>query len=608
MMIRARRWLFVSGFLSLFVLSVPRGSADPEGCLACHNGIEPMGGEHADLDCVLCHMGDDGAADKERAHENLIRNPGDLNVVEDTCGSCHEEIVEAVKKSLHATSAGVISGARYTWGAQDTRNALYGVRAVRDEDGDIPGETGALAGVAEVPRFSDSGEPVDDYLRNQCLRCHLWTEGARRIGDYRSSGCSACHVVYADDGLSRSGDPTIPKDEPGHPIRHEITSRIPSEQCVHCHNRGGRTGVSYLGMMEADPYGTPYTGDGSKQGKLHGKYYNRLHADLHLDAGLHCIDCHTSAEIHGDGKIYSKREQATEVECETCHGTVEEYSRLTTSRGNRMPNLRRANDRVVLRTKLDPRDIDVPQVRGLADREELPTAMGISGHMERLECYACHAPWAPQCYGCHAKMDTRKKGRDWVAGEDDAAHAWQESRSYLRWETPTLGINTKGKVSPFVTGCQAIFTQIGSTGKALVTNKVFTTAHGHSGLAHNPIQPHTISRRARPCENCHSSSKALGLGSGHYVTELNGVDVPFELERIVDEDGNQLQATSHDGARPFNAQELQKIRRTGVCGSCHKETATDLWKTAEERWGEAETGRAHSDLLHRILLEGLLGR
>src|SRR5262249_34685563 len=56
-------------------------------------------------------------------------------------------------------------------------------------------------------------------------------------GDYRSSGCSACPLVYANDrsrvhsgpyaafgnrGLSFSDDPTIPKDEPGHPIKHRF--------------------------------------------------------------------------------------------------------------------------------------------------------------------------------------------------------------------------------------------------------------------------------------------------------------------------------------------------------------------------------------------------
>jgi hypothetical protein len=82
-------------------------------------------------------------------------------------------------------------------------------------------------------------------------------------GDYRSSGCTACHVIYANDrspvhsgpyaaagnlGLSRNPDPTIPKDEPGHPIEHKFTSGIPSSQCIVCHVHPGTNVMnSYLG-------------------------------------------------------------------------------------------------------------------------------------------------------------------------------------------------------------------------------------------------------------------------------------------------------------------------------------------------------------------------
>ena len=69
-------------------------------------------------------------------------------------------------------------------------------------------------------------------------------------GDYRSSGCSACHVVYANDrdprhsgpyakyghtGKTRTADPTIPPDEEGHPLKHEFTRAIPTSQCMVCH-------------------------------------------------------------------------------------------------------------------------------------------------------------------------------------------------------------------------------------------------------------------------------------------------------------------------------------------------------------------------------------
>jgi hypothetical protein len=82
-------------------------------------------------------------------------------------------------------------------------------------------------------------------------------------GDYRSSGCTACHVVYANDrspvhsgpyadkgnrGLSYNPDPTIPKDEPGHPIAHQFTTAIPTSQCIVCHVHPGTNVLnSYLG-------------------------------------------------------------------------------------------------------------------------------------------------------------------------------------------------------------------------------------------------------------------------------------------------------------------------------------------------------------------------
>lgn len=84
-------------------------------------------------------------------------------------------------------------------------------------------------------------------------------------GDYRSSGCTACHMIYANDrspvhsgpyakygnrGQSDNPDPTIPKHEPGHPIHHRFTKAIPSSQCIVCHVHPGTNVMnSYLGYM-----------------------------------------------------------------------------------------------------------------------------------------------------------------------------------------------------------------------------------------------------------------------------------------------------------------------------------------------------------------------
>jgi len=83
-------------------------------------------------------------------------------------------------------------------------------------------------------------------------------------GDYRSSGCSACHIIYANDrdplhsafynqagnlGRSQTADTTIKKDESGHPIKHQFTSQIPTSQCMVCHMHPGTNMVAtYLGL------------------------------------------------------------------------------------------------------------------------------------------------------------------------------------------------------------------------------------------------------------------------------------------------------------------------------------------------------------------------
>jgi hypothetical protein len=102
-------------------------------------------------------------------------------------------------------------------------------------------------------------------------------------GDYRSSGCSACHVLYANDrsavnsgpiswaghlGTTYSNDPTIPKNEPGHPIYHKFTNAIPTSQCIVCHIHPGTNVMnSYLGYMWWDE-----ENDGELMYPKHQKY------------------------------------------------------------------------------------------------------------------------------------------------------------------------------------------------------------------------------------------------------------------------------------------------------------------------------------------------
>jgi hypothetical protein len=111
--------------------------------------------------------------------------------------------------------------------------------------------------------------PVINITKTRLNDPHLWFMGTNeQPGDYRSSGCSACHTVYANDrdekhsgvyarfgheGRGATTDPTIPKDESGHPIRHQFTRAIPSSQCMTCHMHQPNVFVnSYYGTIMWD--------------------------------------------------------------------------------------------------------------------------------------------------------------------------------------------------------------------------------------------------------------------------------------------------------------------------------------------------------------------
>jgi len=148
-----------------------------------------------------------------------------------------------------------------------TQASLPGGLAPGFEQDDEPGRP-------EQNRLSNRGlgtllrtDPV--YLNLQKTRLldptlnHLGSND--KGGDYRSSGCTACHTLYANDrdpahsadlatagnqGVTQTVDPTIQKDEPGHPVKHIFTKSIPSSQCVVCHMHPGTSVTqSYYGYM-----------------------------------------------------------------------------------------------------------------------------------------------------------------------------------------------------------------------------------------------------------------------------------------------------------------------------------------------------------------------
>ena len=538
---------------------------------------------------------------------------------------------------------------------------------------------------------NDPSLAVYTYLRADCQRCHTGVKGHHADGDYRGTGCGSCHIPYSNKGLYEGNDPTIDKKEKGNLLVHSIQSSrdakvslhghtytgIPTKTCTSCHNRGRRIGVSYEGLMETS-YKTPFMGNADMQKQIHKKNYIHLQADVHLSKGMVCQDCHTSGDMHSLGDLIGSIQGAVEIECQDCHGiptkypwelpigysdevtgsfpakgeprgvsaTVAPYLKkgwvaeakdgyLISCRGNAMPHIVKNGDEIILHSA-SGKDIPLIPLKKLADEDKLSlegkvAMQQIEGHIDNMECYACHATWAPQCYGCHINIDyTKTKSRaDWVAiagnpnknGQTADAYSPDdllkiadlvisgevtEQRSFLRWEDPPLVVNGEHRISPAIPGCQTTVTVTDQNGNVVLLNHIFKIPNvegagddGQLAIDISPLQPHTIQKEARSCESCHNNPKSMGYGieGGKLysspnkdivmdLTDINGrpiaqqVDTQFnaipnlkmDWSRFLDEDGNQLQTVGHhfSGSRPLNKDELNKLDRRGVCISCHK--------------------------------------
>jgi hypothetical protein len=318
---------------------IPQQTNKSELCLTCHTGIEDISPSHPAeaIGCVMCHGGDPLSLDADRAHAGMYgrRNPGDLSVAQQACGQpqCHAGFsdptrnhLERVTRSLQATYASAIAQVRYTFGAQPDVHARLGILAVSDSSSTLP--PNALRSLDKFDPTQETSLGVRTFAAN-CLNCHLSTPVAESFNKpyfYRSTGCSACHYLYADDGLYRGLDPTVPRDPPSgasHGTAHRLTTQIPYSQCNHCHNRGNYS-LKQMTFLERDDLDPAKLVGLSSQDRRLQDYYQPIAQFVSCEWILDCVDCHTSAEAMGDGHIYGAKIDAAYHQCKTCHGTLTE--------------------------------------------------------------------------------------------------------------------------------------------------------------------------------------------------------------------------------------------------------------------------------------------
>ena len=252
-------------------------------------------------------------------------NPGDLRVAHLGCGTanCHSEVVLQVRKSMMTHGAMLWGAALYNNGAVPNKPARFGeaysMHGTPLRLQTVPPPTpfemerkAVIPFLDPLPRYEVSqpgnilrifergglepaeagnpnplevnGKPLARLsarglgTKNRTDPVFIGLQKTRLFdptlnflgtndhpGDYRSSGCTACHVIYANDrsivnsgpyaayghmGTSFQADPNIPRDQPGHPIDHKFTAGIPTSQCMVCHIHPGTNVLnSYTGFM-----------------------------------------------------------------------------------------------------------------------------------------------------------------------------------------------------------------------------------------------------------------------------------------------------------------------------------------------------------------------
>ncbi|MDZ7345099.1 MAG: NapC/NirT family cytochrome c [candidate division KSB1 bacterium] len=410
-------------------------------------------------------------------------NPGDFRVADQTCGKCHANIFSRMLTSIMAHSALMPQASLYNNGIHDGKKPVFGEAYMPDgtpatlapqqevplkshEAMDRIRNSSLVKKLFPLPRFeiiaatdpfrvlergnNDAGtraRGTDFRISGGGIMLHktrlndptLWFLGTNETGgNYRSSGCTACHVLYANDrelannspevvefyrnggkpGHSASKDPTIPKNEPGHPVAHRLTLSVPVSQCLTCHYHQGNGALgTYLGAMwwdqetdadkilspgakrdeqiseakrqqlylenhtykdaqiadwhghswnfrkvyKMDRYGNLLDAKGNKVANEDPKRFEKavLLQDIHMERGLHCIDCHTEQDVHGDGRLWGTMVDPIEIQCQDCHGSATQRARLITSGLNGGRNL--ADRRTGARTPFGQRQFQVDE-------------------------------------------------------------------------------------------------------------------------------------------------------------------------------------------------------------------------------------------------------
>lgn len=490
--------------------------------------------------------------------------------------------------------------------------------------------------------YYEGGDPSIDKENAGHLLVHAM-QGTRKsaytlnnmdLSGVQVSTCAACHsagrrIGHAYQGLMAMGSSHNrgPFDENGLPQQTNsgyVFKYIQSD----AHHQLEKDGKMVTGLLCQDCHTTT---------SMHGN--GNIGSTTLATVEVECADCHGTPDSYpwelplGYGDEFGKdlsNAPARGVANEPMKVTQEfgitypkQDGYLLSARGNPFGNVVRKGNTVIVHSD-GGYDWEAPTLKGLKesgqwnDKKKAVTAMiNVPQHMDKMECYACHSTWVPQYYGYKYVIDYSKESIDWLDSPEkfgaDGTTADYHSNfvmqpgaptygdySHTRWESPPLGINGEGRVTPLVGVIQTVSTVIDEDGETITWNKAYKTEEGHNAMELAPVNPHTTSLQARDCADCHGSNVAMGYGidGGKYdanpaiqrfadIVDVNGENVSVftqvqinaikdlhnDFMQAINEDGMQVQTVdSHwPDSSPLTSEQLDVMARSGTCTACHQD-------------------------------------
>ena len=377
-------------------------------------------------------------------------------------------------------------------------------------------------------------------------------------------------MQYSLDGRTGTSDPNVNRFEPADPddIRAPETSHVkrhlianvaktlPSGEsvqgindyaCAGCHQGSNRTVMQYWGIRldqnqdlrrkkqyPADPVSFTNTKDDTRlfdpvvgNKTFNGRNFNQyiLHEDydgdgrddtppdVHYEAGLGCIDCHGSFDLHGGDvnagvSLLSRQEQGVAIRCESCHGTADAYAATAQgvgydgqtkelavdSKGNVLRHVVKEPGGYFLTSRLTGKRHYVSQTRDVVVdsgvQKPLHAAAGLqrqgllrhgarrrpgqhrhrprtrttgprpaSPHADSMDCASCHSSWTNTCVGCHlgGEYDTGNNFSN-ITGERNRLRAGRRRlRVPVAGALPARGRAPSGKITPIAPNTETFF-------------------------------------------------------------------------------------------------------------------------------------------------------